>query len=56
MPKIKTITYTVKMDQKIRMKMVRFCKINGLFIGKFIERAIMHEIEREKLKQNEKEL
>ena len=47
--KNKQVTYTVKMDKDVRRKMSNFCKFNGLFIGKFIERAIMREIERYKL-------
>jgi hypothetical protein len=49
MSKARITTFTIKIEKRIRDSMKKFCKRKGFFISKFIERAIIHEIKRERL-------
>jgi len=44
-------TLTFKMNKEIKENLYKYCDKNGLKIGRFLERAIANEIERELLKE-----
>ncbi len=48
----KTITLTFKVNKEVKDNLYNFCDAQGLKIGRFLEKAVTHEIERERIKEN----
>ena len=48
----KNVTFTMKIDKDIRNMLKEFCKLKGFLMKSFIEKAIIHEIEKEELKED----
>jgi len=42
----------MKIDKDIRNMLKEFCKLKGFLMKSFIEKAIIHEIEKEELKED----
>lgn len=48
----KNVTFTMKIDKNIRDTLKEFCRSKGFLMKSFIEKAIIHEIEKEELKED----
>jgi len=48
----KSSSFTVKMDKKVKNKLDKMCKNGSRKANKFIEIAVLREIERERLKES----
>ncbi|MEI7543041.1 MAG: hypothetical protein WCJ94_07310 [bacterium] len=48
----KSVTFTMKLDKKIRDEMKGFCKEKGFVMKTFVEKAIMDRIEKEEMKED----
>ncbi|MBP7792153.1 MAG: hypothetical protein KA120_03730 [Candidatus Goldbacteria bacterium] len=48
----KNVTFTMKIDKNVRDVLKEFCKSKGFLMKSFIEKAIIHEIEKEELKED----
>ena len=46
-----TVSFTVKMSKQTKEALKSICEADGFKINKFIEKAVLHEIEREKHKE-----
>ena len=47
----KTVAFTLRLDKELVLLLRKFCKINGYKINRFIEKAIIHEIEKRELEK-----
>ena len=47
------VTVTIKIDVKLHKQVKDYCKKNGLFVNKYIERAIKHYIEKLQMEEME---
>ena len=48
----KTVSFTVKMSRTAKENLKAVCETGGFKINKFIEKAVLHEIEREMHKED----
>ncbi|MFP4466932.1 MAG: RepB family protein [Candidatus Goldiibacteriota bacterium] len=47
-----SVTFTMKIDKKVRDKLKEFCEKKGFVMKSFVERAILDEIEKEEEKED----